>query len=207
MLFTKHVFDVSETGPAWHRYLIYTWSAVLAFMILLLMFRRAYDDIKKFQGFREFFGDVWNLEYVCFFVAILAIVANISDDTREFFGSSATRCITATGCLAINVYTLYYLRAFEDTGPLVRMLVTLTSKIAGFCIIVVFMMMAFGAGLYVLEESDNQRIFETAWMLVLATIISDGEWQQRIDGDDFAVFALARLLFAMYFFVLVICLL
>ena len=106
----------------------------------------------------EYLGDIWNaLDFVVVTTNVLANILRLAF-WRDTVASKVFLCLTAVvGYFNI----LYYLRAFEATGPLVSMILKISQDMMYLIMVVMIVLVGFSQAFWVVSEDDAELPFGT----------------------------------------------
>eukprot|EP00054_Salpingoeca_dolichothecata_P029818 m.236650 g.236650 ORF g.236650 m.236650 type:complete len:1190 (-) comp26550_c0_seq4:31-3600(-) len=168
-------------------------SIVLAAILLILVLHDVFREARQLTaaGLYKYFSDFFN----CMDVA--QILLTFATAFAVFAGDSSVRPLLATAVYLKWFGVLYFLQAFESTGPLVRMVVRITHDIRYILLLLTLGVLATGHAFFILLEHENDSLgydgignslFTSFNMVVLGAFESDGF---TVGRDD----VLLRLLF------------
>jgi hypothetical protein len=107
-------------------------------------------------GLRSYATDIFNvLDITGYFLLIVGNVFRLVAGT-ETVGTSAVLCIAT---LLLWFKCIYFLRPFESTGPLVRMVFHIAFTILPFCLLLVVVLFGFSQALFLLSYTDSSLTF------------------------------------------------
>jgi len=106
----------------------------------------------------EYFADKWNL------LDCLVISTNAAGNCCRLAAwreTAPSRVLLGIFSLSAYFNLLYYLRAFESTGPLVAMILQIMSDIKYLVLVLTFMLLGFAQAFWLVSNADPSALFGT----------------------------------------------
>lgn len=126
-------------------YVLFYWSnMVLLFATLCYFFFIEGKQLLKNPG--EYFTSFWNLaDLLNYSLCMIVLIADLSD-----FDKKVKRPVAAMCLIVLWVKMFYFLRVFDSTSKLIRMIIEIVNDMKTFLIVLMIGVLGFTGGLYIL---------------------------------------------------------
>jgi WD40 repeat protein len=146
------VVNKSRPGTGWISYaLIYAQLALDAYFI-------KEEGLQLGVNPLEYLSDIWNaMDFVVVVTNVLANILRLSYDADTV----ATRILLCVCSIVGYFNILYFLRAFEETGPLVSMILKISQDMMYLIVVVLIVLVGFSQAFWILSEQHGDAPFGT----------------------------------------------
>lgn len=153
------------------------------FLILIVLIFDVYYFVIEFNQFyhlefREYISDVWNqIDITVIFTSVMGNITRLIQ-WRE---TNASRVFLSIASIAMWFNLLYYLRAFEVTGPLVSMILRIAKDMKAFLLVLAIVIVGFSQAFWLLSNrmegldfSSIDKSYVSAFSYMLGNFDPDG---------------------------------
>ena len=142
----KDIQDVVEISGWVVFYQIFTWINFFLLSGVLIYF--FYIESKQFmKDPTDYFGDFWNItDLLSYFLCLIVIILD-----RANVDASINRPIASLCLIILWIKMFYFLRVFESTSKLIRMIIEIVNDMKNFLIVMIIGIVGFSGGFYILQ--------------------------------------------------------
>lgn len=146
--FFAMTIDFRDDAPDEFTYvdMINNFNALLLIICLIYFF---YMELKQFKSNpSDYFGSFWNLtDLISYSLCLIVVIFD-----RTPVPNSINRPIASLCLIILWVKMFYFLRVFETTSRLIRMIIEIVNDMQNFLIVLTIGIIGFSGGFYILQQ-------------------------------------------------------
>lgn len=117
-------------------------------VIILLLYFYYIEALQLYKDWRSYFVSPWNVaDFICYILMLIVVVFSTATIPNYVIRPIASVCL-----IVLWVKMFYFLRVFETTSRLIRMIIEIVNDMKNFLFVLLIAIIAFTGSFYVLQQ-------------------------------------------------------
>lgn len=179
-LFTVYTINIDfHDEPAERSILVEVFNWMYAVLLVGVLSYFFYVEAVQFLKYpSEYFSSFWNLSDLFSYTLCLTVVVF---DRIPSMPNSVNRPIASLCLIILWIKLFYFLRVFESTSRLIRMIIEIVNDMKNFLIVLIIGILGFSGGFYILQQGLSEDADGTPGNVALSIIytyrLAQGDFQ------------------------------